>query len=54
MALCVDENFVSMEIVGANLLLSRLTDHGQEERKRHDLALEKLQRVRDEWNKQKA
>ena len=26
-------------------------DHGAEERKRHDLALEKLQRARDEWNK---
>ena len=29
---------------------SRLTDHGSEERKTHDLALEKLQRVRDERN----
>ena len=26
-------------------------DHGEEERKRHDLALEKLQKARDEWNK---
>ena len=26
-------------------------DHGAEERKRHDSALEKLQRARDEWNK---
>ena len=32
-------------------LFSRLTDHGAEERKRHDLALEKLQRARDEWNR---
>ena len=30
---------------------SRLTDHGAEERKRHFLALEKLQRIRDEWNR---
>ena len=27
--------------------LSRLTDHGVEECKRHDLALKKLQRARD-------
>ena len=32
-------------------VFSRLTDHGEEEQKRHDLALEKLQRARDEWNK---
>ena len=30
-----------------NFVFSRLTDHGEEERKRHDLALEKLQRARD-------
>ena len=34
-----------------NFILSRFTDHGAEERKRHDLALEKLQRARDEWNR---
>ena len=33
---------------GTNFVFSRLTDHGAEERKRHDLALEKLQRTRDE------
>ena len=36
---------------GNNFVFSRLTDHGAEERKRHDLALEKLQRARDEWNR---
>ena len=36
---------------GTNFVFSRLTDHGAEERKSHDLALEKLQRARDEWNK---
>ena len=36
---------------GTNFVLSRLTDHGAEECRRHDLALEKLQRVRDEWNR---
>ena len=34
-----------------NFVFSRLTDHGAEERKRHDLALEKLQGDRDEWNR---
>ena len=34
-----------------NFVFSKFTDHGKEERKRHDLALEKLQRARDEWNK---
>ena len=36
---------------GTNFVFSRLTDHGAEERKRHDLALEKLQRARDESNR---
>ena len=36
---------------GTNFVFSRLTDHGAEERKRHDLALKKLQSVRDEWNR---
>ena len=35
---------------GANLAFSTLTDHGAKEHKRHDLALEKLQRARDKWN----
>ena len=36
---------------GNNFVFSRLTHHGAEERKIHDLALEKLQRARDEWNR---
>ena len=35
---------------GTNFVFSRLMDHGEEERKRHDLALEKLQMARDIWN----
>ena len=35
---------------GSDFVFSRLTDHGQEERKRHDLALQNLQRARDSWN----
>ena len=36
---------------GINFIFSRVTDYGAEERKRHDLALKKLQRERDEWNR---
>ena len=36
---------------GTNFVFSRLTDHGEDELKRHDLALEMLQRARDEWSK---
>ena len=38
---------------GTNFVLSRLADHGEEEQKRHDLALEKPQKARDEWNEDK-
>ena len=33
-----------------NFLFIRCTDHGEEEPKRHDLALENLQRAKDKWN----
>ena len=36
---------------GTNFVFSRLTDHDEEERKRHDLGLEKFQWARDKWNK---
>ena len=36
---------------GTNFVFSKLTDHGAKECKRHDLALEKLQKARDEWSK---
>ena len=36
---------------GNLFFFSRLTDHGAEQRKRHDLTLEKLQKARDEWNR---
>ena len=36
---------------GTNFFFSRLTDYREEERKRHDLALKRLQRAKDEWNK---
>ena len=36
---------------GTNFMSSRFTDQGAEERKRHDLALENLQKARDRWNR---
>ena len=53
MTLCVGDLAI-IEIAGVNFLLSKLTDHGEEERKRHDLALENLQKAKDEWNKRRA
>ena len=41
----------ALAFIGTNFVFSRLTNHGEEEQKRHDLALERLQRARDEWNK---
>ena len=35
---------------GTNFVFSTFTDHGEEDYKRHDLVIEKLQRARDEWN----
>ena len=35
---------------GTNFVFSRLIDHGEEECKRLDLSLERLQRARDEWD----
>ena len=40
----------ALEFSGTNFVFSRLTDHGEEEQKRHVLALEKLQKARDKWN----
>ena len=42
--------FTTTAFGDANLAFSMLTDHGAKERKRHDLALEKLQRARNKWN----
>ena len=35
---------------GTDCVFSRLTDHGADERKTYDLAIEKLQRAGDEWD----
>ena len=40
-----------LDFSGNNFAFSKLMDHGEKESKRQDFALEKLQRVRDEWNK---
>ena len=41
----------ALALSGTDFVFSGLTDHGVENRKRHDLALEKLKMARDEWNK---
>ena len=41
----------ALALSGTDFVFSGLTDHGTENRKRHDLALEKLKMARDEWNK---
>ena len=42
-----------LSLIGTDFLLGRVAGNGEEERKRHALALGKLQRTRDEWNKRK-
>ena len=42
---------ITLAFGDANFVFSRLKDNGEEERKRHGLALENLQRAGDEWNK---
>ena len=39
---------IALLFSGTNFVFSRLTNHGEEERKRHDLALKKLQIARYE------
>ena len=38
---------------GTNYTFSKFSDHGEAERKRHDIALEDLQPDRDEWNQER-
>ena len=42
--------FNALPFSGTNFVFSRLRNHGEEECKRHKLAIERLQRARDEWN----
>ena len=41
-------------LTARDFVFSRLASNGEEKCKIHDLALEKLQRAREEWNKRKA
>ena len=43
--------FNATSFSGTYFFFSKLTDHGEKERKRNDLTLEKLQSARDKWNK---
>ena len=36
---------------GTYFVFIRLKNHGKKERKRHDLAIAKLQKAKDEWSK---
>ena len=38
----------ALDFSGTNFVFSRFTDHGAEESKRHDLALQKIQQESDE------
>ena len=40
----------ALSFSGTNYIFSKFSDHGKAERKRHDIALEDLQRDRDKWN----
>ena len=40
----------ALAFIGTNFFFSKLMDHGEKERKRHDLALEKVQTAWDKWN----
>ena len=40
----------ALAFIGTNFFFSKLMDHSEKERKRHDLALEKVQRACDKWN----
>ena len=42
----------TLALGGFNFLFIRFLDHCEKERKRHELALEKLQMVRDKWDKE--
>ena len=44
---------VLITLIAKDYVFSRLVGNGEEERKRHAIALEKYQKARDEWNKQK-
>lgn len=41
----------ALALNGINFLFSKPSDHGEKEHKRHELALEKTQRARDNWDK---
>ena len=43
----------ALAFLGTKYLFSTFSNHGEAERKRHDLALEYLQRDRDKWNQER-
>ena len=43
----------ALAFLGTNYIFSKFSDHGEAEQKRHDIALEDLQRDRDKWNQER-
>ena len=43
----------ALSFSGTNYLFSKFSDHREADRKRHDIALEDLQRDRDKWNQER-
>ena len=46
--------FNALAFSGSNYLFSKMSNHGEYERKRHDLATEKHQAAKDEWNQKRS
>ena len=53
LAIGASEAVNALAFSGKNYLFSKFSDHGEAERKRHDIALEDLQRNRDKWNQER-
>ena len=52
LAIGASANVKALAFSGTNYIFSTFSDHGEAERKRHDIALEDLQRDRDKWNQE--
>ena len=48
-----EDKMFLLSLIDTDFFLSGVAGNGEEERKRHVLALGKLQRIRDKWNKRK-
>ena len=53
LAMGVGAAFNALAFSGTSYIFSKFSDHGEAERKRHDLALDDLKRDRDKWNQER-